>query len=85
MGRRWVGNEEGEAPSPSHAPAEMADQFVVEKDIFFLRAAADIVDDERVAIGGDLVRNDADMREISADERGEYIARLPILGIVGER
>lgn len=41
--------------SASHAPAEMADQFVREEDVFFLCPAADIVDDERVAIGGDLV------------------------------
>ena len=36
----------------SHIPAEMADQFMSEEYIFFLRAAANIVDDERVAIGG---------------------------------
>ena len=67
------------------SPAEVTDQFVREQYVLFLRTIANIVDDQRHAIGADTVRYDAGVRQLVSDQRREYVAGPPVRRILTDR
>lgn len=62
----------------------MAHQLMIEQRGFFSGSAADIVEDQRGAMGRATVRDDADMGELATDQGGENIARRPVLRVAGQ-